>query len=112
LSSEQYWSMTPREIQALGDVHHQMLTRWALERAMFANVHFRTHDKSGNYTDKPFEPGHFLGEKTREAPKPKKVDPFADVRDKMAILEINRKLGAMKKGDPPPPGLPEIFWKN
>ena len=103
--------MTPREMQALGDVRHQALTRWALERAMFANVHFRAQDKSGRYADAPFEPGHFLGEKTREAPQPKKVDPFADVRDKMAVLQLNRKLASMKKGDPPPPGLSDVFTR-
>jgi hypothetical protein len=76
---------------------------------MFANAHFRTHDKSGRYTDTPFKPAHFLGEETRETPKA--ADPLKEAIDKMAVITLNRKLSAIKKGAPPPEGLPDIWTR-
>jgi len=44
LTSEQSWALTPREFQALEGVYLKHLERWGIERAQFANAHFRKND--------------------------------------------------------------------
>lgn len=64
LTPERFWSLTIPEYNALKEVHDNRvsgeLRRWAIERAQFANVHFRRVER-GQYQDAPFVPEDFLG---------------------------------------------------
>lgn len=83
-----------------------MVRRWALDRAMFANVHMLPRDRQGKPTQQIFKPEHFLGTETREV---KKVDPLDEYREKMAVMKANAALSRIKKGAPPPEGLSDLW---
>ncbi len=71
-----------------------MLTRWALDRAMFANAHFRGKD------DAAFMIDDFLGTGDR-AKRQMELE-----RSQMIAATANANLMAMKRGEVPD-GLPD-----
>lgn len=68
---------------------------------MYANVHFRERNASGQATDEPFTAADFLGRGDRQARSLKAL------RDNAAVRRANTTLGRMKKGDPPGQDVPE-----
>jgi hypothetical protein len=44
MSTSESWQRTPREFKALERVYLSTLERWAIERAQFANAHFKRQD--------------------------------------------------------------------
>lgn len=86
MSTEQSWNLTPREYSACVDVYKQQhLQRWALERSMFANAHFRGKD------DPAWEPGDFIGESTRED---RRAQIIRDQRDLALARLADSKISA------------------
>lgn len=94
LTSEQFWALSVREFNALKRVHRDTLIRWAIDRAQFMNAHFV---KAG---EEPWLPADFLGEGNRETRNDEKQLSL------IAAAQVNAELAKIKKGDPPPEGLP------
>lgn len=94
LSSSELWRSTPREIHALRKVYDSALYRWAIERAMYANVHFRKPEEAA------FIPEDFLGRSDRT------VRSAQQFKEKLAVQRANQALQAIRPGVVPE-GLPD-----
>lgn len=86
--------MTPREFSARQKVHEQFITRWAIERAWFANAHFVGKGVA------PYTADDFLGrgnraERQHEMTKDEKLVKAAQMQ-----LDLQRKLGAKPQNIP------------
>ena len=100
LRASDLWQLSPREFKALRDVHDAALTRWAIQQAMYANVHFRERDEHGKAVDAAFIPEDFLGAGNR-AQRTAQTQ-----RDKYQVIMLNARLGKIVKGAPPGPNIP------
>jgi hypothetical protein len=112
--------LTPRELTALRAVHdrHHDATarRWAIERAAFANVHFRKVD-GGQYQDAPFILDDFLGTgdhhgRSLELQQSRREIAHENIR--LAKLKRNSKLegggsSRIEKGKVIVTGMPDVF---
>jgi hypothetical protein len=87
--------MTPRELQALRDVYDADIKRWALERAMYANVNFLARDNTGRATEAAFIPEDFMGRSDR-AKRTKQA-----AADRAAVMMANTALQRMRPGVEP-----------
>lgn len=93
--------MTWAEFQALKEIYDANLNRWALERAMYANVHFRQVDEHGKFSDVPFEPADFLGTGNRAQRQAQSI------ADKVELMRLNMRLSQIQPGAPPGDDIPE-----
>ena len=67
---------------------------------MYANVNFLERDSQGRAIGEPWTPEDFLGEGNRQARNDEKQ------LSQIAAAQANAELAKIKKGDPPPEGLP------
>lgn len=88
------WKLSPREFLALRNIHDQQLRRWALERAMFANAHFRGKDTAA------FIPEDFLGTSNYDE---RQRD---QQREQLQVMQANASLAKIKRGAPPTEDVP------
>ncbi len=72
-----------------------MLWRWAFERSMFANAHFRGKDEAA------FLPDDFLGTGNRDQ---RSIDIF---QDQQKTMQANIALSKIVKGAPPTEDIPD-----
>ncbi len=81
-------------MQALVEVYEHKVRRWALERAMFANAHFRGSGPA-------FIPEDFLGGADREQRQ------HDEAVSEMRAMQANSALMKIRKGEPPPEDVPD-----
>ncbi len=100
LSTDDWWDATGRELQALREVYDGSLMRWAIEQAMYANVHFRERDSQGDITGVPFVPEDFLGSGSRAQ------RTLQSAKEKAEVIQANARLAQMVRGAPPGDNIP------
>lgn len=86
--------MTPRELKALSDVHSTVLSRWAVERAMFANAHFRGKGETAFTTEDFLGTGNRVQRAAEEA------------GEQMRVMQANAALARILPGAPPTDDIP------
>ncbi len=75
--------------------------RWAIEQAMYANVHFRERDSQGNITGVPYVPEDFLGSGNRAQ------RTLQSAREKAEVIQANARLAQMVRGAPAGANIPD-----
>lgn len=99
LTTAESWELTPREFQALADIHDGRRRDWALERAQFCNV-FLNGDGAG-WTVEDFLGTGNRPERVEEACRKAEIEKCEEMHNRLVVAKMNMDNQRPREEDVP-----------